>query len=111
MAEPYLSRLQALIARLNVHAKDARDISCKHFFGGAAAYVDGRIFMTLTPVGLALKLPEQDRAALFKLGAKPLRYFPKAPVKRDYALPPSCFMDDAEALNDWIRRSLAFARG
>ena len=66
MAEPYLSRLQALIARLNVHAKDARDISCKHFFGGAAAYVDSRIFMTLTPAGLALKLSEQDCAALFQ---------------------------------------------
>ena len=111
MADPYLSQLQALIARLDVHAKDARDISCKHFFGGAAAYLNGQIFMTLTPVGLALKLSDQDRAALFKLGAKPLRYFPKAPVKKDYALLPSRFMDDEDALSDWIRRWAKRHRG
>ena len=29
----------------------------KHFFGGAAVYADGCTHITLTPVGLALKLP------------------------------------------------------
>ncbi len=111
MAEPYLTRLQSLIARLDMRAGSPNEISCKHFFAGAAAYVGGRIFMTLTPVGLALKLSDQDRAALFQLGATPLRYFPKAPVKKDYALLPSSLMDDEDTLNNWIARSLAFARG
>ena len=48
-------------------------ISCKHVLSGAAAYVDGDIFMALTPVGLALKLPEGDRSALFDQGWKSVR--------------------------------------
>ena len=35
-------------------------IECKHFFGGAAASANGCIFMTLTNVGVALKLPEES---------------------------------------------------
>ncbi len=110
MAEPYLSQLEALIARLDAPAAVAGEITCKHFFGGAAAFVDGRIFMTLTPVGLALKVSDQDRNGLFRLGAGPLRYLPKAPVKKDYALLPSSFLDHEEALDSWVSRSLAFAR-
>jgi TfoX/Sxy family transcriptional regulator of competence genes len=85
-------------------------ISCKHFFSGAAAYVDGDIFMTLTPVGLALKLPEGDRNALFDQGWKSLRYFPNAPVKKDYALLPFQLIDDEGVLNDWISRSIEYVR-
>ena len=82
----------------------------EHFFSGAAAYVDGRIFMTLTTVGLALKLPEDDRNALFDRGAQPLRYFPEAPVKKDYAVLPSQLIDDNGILKDWISRSIEFVR-
>ena len=39
--------------------------------------------MTLTPVGLALKLPERDRTDLLTTGASPLKYFPKAPIKKE----------------------------
>ena len=77
-------------------------IYCKHFLSGAAAYVDGDIFMTLTPVGLALKLPEGDRNALFDQSWKPVRYFPNAPVKMDHALLPSQLIDDEGVLKDWI---------
>ena len=66
--------------------------------------------MTLTPVGLALKLSEGDRNALFDQGAKPLRYFPDAPVKKDYALLPSQLIEDDGVLNDWISRGIEYAR-
>ncbi len=110
MAEPYLSELRSIVARETVQREAADGILCKHFFGGAAAYVDGHIFMTLTTIGLALKLPEEDRNTLFEQGAKPLQYFPKAPVKKDYAVLPSRLIDDNSALNDWISRSIEFVR-
>ena len=88
---------------------EADGIACKHFFSGAAAYVDGHIFMSLTPVGLALKLPEEARDALVAKGAKPLQYFPKAPVKKDYVMLPIQLMDD-KYLSDWILRSIEFVR-
>lgn len=95
MVETYLQDLLSLIRRLRPVEGLRGPIECRHFFGGAAGYMDGRIFVTLTPAGLALKLPEDRRAALLKRGATPLRYFPKAPVKKEYvALPESLARDD-----------------
>ncbi|MDP6564000.1 MAG: TfoX/Sxy family protein [Alphaproteobacteria bacterium] len=110
MAEPYLSDLKTIVEQACGRLGPAGDISCRHFFAGAAAYVDGWIFMTLTPVGLALKLGEEDRARLFRRGAEPLRYFPKAPVKKAYALLPARKIDDFDDLNDLIARSIDFVR-
>lgn len=110
MAEPYLRELMSIVERACVPCEEAFDISCKHFFSGAAAYVDGHIFMTLTTVGLALKLPEDDHNTLFDRGAKPLQYFPDAPVKKDYVLLPIQLIDDHRVLNEWISRSMEFVR-
>ncbi len=108
MAEPYLRELQSIVGGMCLEGAPA--ISCQHFFSGAAAYIDGHIFMTLTPVGLALKLPEDDRGTLFDQGAKPLQYFPAAPVKKDYAVLPTQLIDDDGVLSDWISRSIEFVR-
>ena len=88
MAEPYLRDLMSIVDAASAREVGAGEILCKHFFSGAAAYVDGQIFMTLTPAGLALKLPENDRNALFEQSAEPLKYFPNAPVKKSYVLLP-----------------------
>jgi len=109
MAEPYLKELQSIVQRVSAPRDKADTITCKHFFGGAAAYVDGHIFMSLTTVGLALKLPQDDRDALLAKGAKPLQYFPKAPVKKDYVVLPIQLMED-KYLSDWILRSVEFVR-
>ncbi|MEX3006977.1 TfoX/Sxy family protein [Hoeflea sp. TYP-13] len=110
MAEPYLTQLKCIIDRLKTTHESVEDVSCRHFFSGAAAYAGGHIFMSLSPAGLALKLPVQDRTALFSEGGAPLRYFPSAPVKKGYVvLPPALVADDA-ALNDWLLRSLKHVR-
>jgi TfoX/Sxy family transcriptional regulator of competence genes len=106
MVESYLRSLSALL-----EAVDPPDtIACKHFFGGAAAYAQGQIFMTLTPVGLALKLPEASRDRLIALGAQPLRYFPTGPIKKDYVVVPEILAHDRAALAPWIKESIGFAQ-
>ena len=107
MAEPYLSQLRALIAECGLDQAVGSDLVCRHFFSGAAAYYDGAIFMSLSPVGLAIKLPERDRTILMDAGGRPLRYFPKAPVKKDYVVVPDDLMDDLPGLKSWIAQSLA----
>jgi len=113
MAKEYVDKLSTLLDRVKPklprgHSLGRKPIEVKHFFGGAAAYVDGCIFMSLTKVGLALKLPEEDREQLFQSKqAKKLRYFPKAPVKKQYALFPKGFSDDRTA-KTWIEKSEAF---
>jgi len=98
MATAQLEALQALVDRILAGQGAAGAIECKHFFSGAAAYSDGHIFMTLTPIGLALKLSENDRAQLAALGAVPLRYFPNAPIKKDYVVLPDRVVSDDAAL-------------
>ncbi|NOZ40812.1 MAG: TfoX/Sxy family protein [Planctomycetes bacterium] len=84
MAQPFLENLEALVDR---HLAGVPDLVCKHFFSGAALYSQGTICVSLTPVGLAFKLPEPMCAELIETGAaSPLKYFEKSPIKRGYAL-------------------------
>ncbi len=109
MAEPYLQDLRELLDRLAPIARVGHDLTCKHFFAGAAAYVDGRIFMTLTPVGLAVKLPPARCEELLAAGGKPLRYFPGAPVKKAYVLLPDESAGDDQAMARLIAESVRFS--
>jgi len=86
MAQPYLDDLTELVRDIDSRSID---LACKHFFSGAALYADGQICASLTPKGLAFKLPEARCAELFAGNtAIPLRYFDKSPVKRGYILIP-----------------------
>ena len=106
MAQPWLNELTELAESLTESGIDQGKITCKHFFSGAAAYVDGQIFMSLSPAGLALKLPESDCDVLMADGGKPLKYFAKSPVKKGYVVLPDKVTGDNEQLHGWISRSL-----
>ncbi|MCG8693794.1 MAG: TfoX/Sxy family protein [Minwuiales bacterium] len=106
MVDSYQQALQTLLRDASMDA----DVECRHFFGGAAAYVDGRICMTLTDAGLALKLPKLSRTKLLGMGGESLRYFPDAPVKRDYVVVPTNIADNRKALAKWIIESIRYAR-
>ncbi len=90
MAEPYLTDLRELADQwLSVDAAVGA-LECRHFFAGAAAYRDGTIVASLTPVGLAFKVPAEVHDNLLSRGsATSLRYFPSAPIKRNYVLFPT----------------------
>jgi len=111
MVESHRDALRSLLERVTVDLGPHTAIECKHFFSGAAAYANGRIFMTLTTVGLALKLPEESRAALIERGAGPLRYFPRGPIKKDYVVIPRRLAEDPVALAPWINASIRFSLG
>jgi len=110
MAHEYLDQLSALLkSATSGQFKDVK-LECKRFFSGAAIYADGRICMSLTTVGFALKLPEESRNALVKeRGAKPLRYFPKAPIKKDYVILPKAMLKDMKMLRRWVKVSIEYA--
>ncbi len=108
MVDTYLKELEILLKETAVNLDRNIDIDARHFFGGAAAYADGRIFVSLTPAGLALKLPEDHRAVLRDQGATPLRYFPKAPIKKDYVVLPETIAEDSAALAGWVEKSIGY---
>ncbi len=110
MAIKYLDRMIELIAPLITGKFKGISFEYKHFFSGAALFANGKICMTLTPVGLALKLPEQLRESLIKEeGAKKLRYFPKAPIKKEYVLLPRKLIDDQSTFKNIIEVCVNFA--
>jgi hypothetical protein len=86
MAHPYLKQLQDLVGTIK---RGDVELVCKHFFSGAALYADGKICASLTPAGLAFKLPQQRCKDLIDSHiAVPLCYFEGAPKKTNYALFP-----------------------
>ena len=111
MAQPYLDELTALIQASSLANVDAAPIDCRHFFSGAAAYVQGQVFALFTPVGLSLKLSPADCQELTaKHGAKPLRQFPRGPIKRDYVVLSPAMRRDPAALRPWLQASVAHVR-
>jgi TfoX/Sxy family transcriptional regulator of competence genes len=106
----HIKALESLLATATPGLDREVTIECKHFFGGAAAYANGRIFMTLTSVGVALKLPEESRAEVTDLGGMPLRYFPKGPIKKDYVIVPDRLARNADAFAPWIIKSVLFSQ-
>ncbi len=107
MSDGFVDRLNGILDATANFPPDGCSIECKRFFGGAAAWADKRIFVSLTPAGLALKLSETDRREMLAAGGRALRYFPKAPVKKDYAVVPDGIAADPAALGPWIARAAA----
>src|SRR5437867_10763997 len=109
MAKIFLDQLSRIIDRATSGRIGDVTVECKHFFSGAAVYADGRICISLTPVGFAIKLPEGARNLLLnEKGAKPLCYFPKGPIKEDYVVLPSAMLKDVKALRRWVKVSVEY---
>ena len=87
MAKKYLEKLSRLIEELNLDDKIEHHLEVKHFFSGAALYIDQTICASWSPVGLAFKLSDQEVKSLISNGkARPLKYFPDGHIKQGYAL-------------------------
>ena len=87
MAKEYFDKLSKLVDEIKISEEIGSQLEVKHFFSGAALYVDGTIRVTWSPVGLAFKLPEPEvRELIINRKAIPLKYFPKGNIKKGYAL-------------------------
>ena len=67
MAKEYFDNLSPYINEVTKSYCSDINLECKHFFNGAALYVNENICLTLAPVGLALKgcNPSSAHANLF----------------------------------------------
>jgi len=105
MAKLYFKMLSNLIQQmeLDLGRNPNVKIEIKHFFSGAALYVDGKICISLTPVGLALKLPENKKNTLIQeKKAKSLQYFPRGPIKKDYVVLSEPLIKNLIELAYWV---------
>ena len=112
MAAEYLTKLIALLKDLNIERRVDHWIEVKHFFSGAALYVDDFICASLSPVGLAFKLTDSEVTRLIEKGAAiPLKYFPKGHIKKGYALFENPDLTELEKWREYFMRSIQQALG
>lgn len=111
MAKKYLVPLAELLDKATVTNVKNSSLECKHFFSGAAVYVNGKICMSLTPAGFALKLPEKLRNKLLQeKRVTPLRYFSKAPIKKDYVVLPERMLNNTKIFRYWVKKSIEYVK-
>lgn len=70
VAKEYFEKLSALLDEIEFGDNLDTAFAVKHFFSGAALYVDERICVTWTPVGLAFKLSAHVVANLVSDGCE-----------------------------------------
>lgn len=110
MAEPYLERLGTILREARPKRPRGVRLECRHFFSGAALYASGTICASLTPVGFAVKLPQESRATLLReRRGKPLRYFAGGPIKKEYVLLPAAMLSEPAAIGAFLRESIRYA--
>ena len=109
MATIYLNELKSLFQKVDLAEMDNIKLEFKHFFSGAAVYANGKICITLTPAGFALKLSKSDIDSLLEsVGNKRLRYFPNSPIKKDYVVISDNILKNGKSLGSLVRTSIDF---
>lgn len=84
------------------------ELAFRPMFGGVMGYAAGKVFVSLSDVGLGLKLAGTDREALLAIpGAKPLQYEPDQPPSKSYVVVPETMLSAPDQLRPWIVRSVA----
>ncbi len=97
---------KALQTTLEKAAPPDLELAFRPMFGGIMGYAAGKVFASLSDMGLALKLSGDDRAALLAVGgAKPLQYEPDQPPSKSYVVVPEGMLTQPEDLRTWIVRS------
>ena len=108
MAQPYFDRLTEKLRESNP-SKRGVVVECRHFFGGAALYANGKIFASLSPAGFAIKLPERSRSELLReRRGRPLRYFKGSPIKKEYLVLSRATASDREAVRRLLRAGVRY---
>jgi TfoX/Sxy family transcriptional regulator of competence genes len=106
MSRATLETLQEQLRAAVAVIEPRLEVVFRPMFGGACGYVKGRVFASVSDVGLALKLPATVQEDFLREGAKRLQYQPDMPPSKHYLVVPARFREDAEALAEWARHSI-----
>lgn len=85
-----------------------RELTFVPMFGGACAYVNGRVFAWIFKIGLALKIDEETAKVWGVDGAKPLQFEAEGPIFKTHIVVPSTVIKDEEKFAAWVAQSVEF---
>ena len=105
----HLDRLKELLERVRPGLASTHALAFKNVFGAVAGYVHGAIFISSGRFGIALRLPPATLEELFKEeGVRPLRYFEKGHVKKEYAGLPERVLEDRRWFKKLVDASIEY---
>lgn len=109
MRNKYSGEVTALLKQARPRLAATHSLTFKNVFGAVAGYVDGQIFISCGKFGVALRLPPEALADLFKeKGAKRLKYFPNGHIKKEYAVLPKRILDDQHQFRKLVDQSINY---
>ncbi len=97
---------EALIDRFYETLETFEAAEMRKMFGYPCSFLNGNMFTGLHEENWVLRLPEEAREEITKLGAEP--FVPMGRPMKEYVKIPQAIQQDMEALQEWISRSLAF---
>jgi TfoX/Sxy family transcriptional regulator of competence genes len=85
------------------------EVELRKMFGCPCAFVHGQMFAVFHPVGLALKLSDEDRETLLK--EPNARVFEPMPGRkmRQYVVLPPAYASNVDALQQWLDKAYHYA--
>jgi len=111
MNKNYLSKVEHLLMQVGPRLRTHR-LDFKNCFGAVAGHVDGQIFISCGKFGVALRVPPETLAELFREeDVQHLRYFPKGHVKREYAVIPQRILEDHGRIGKLLAQAVKYALG
>jgi DNA transformation protein len=90
--------------------EDIPDLYAKPMFGGIGLYSGDVFFGIVAGDVLYFKVGETNRADYEQAGSRPFKPYADRPVTMQYYSVPTAAVEDAGAVTQWARRSIAVAR-
>jgi hypothetical protein len=85
---PYRDKLESLLKKVRPRLSSTHNLEFKKCFGAVAGYVNGNIFISCGKFGVALKLPPEALAMLFKeIRRETTQIFPQRPCQKRICSP------------------------
>lgn len=104
MAEPYRTELETMTEGLRYRIDNEVIIESRHFFSGAALYVNNQVCALYGPLGLGLKLPKETRERI----NNDYRFYPDGPIKGKYSAVSQSISGNEPALESLLIESIIF---
>lgn len=109
MTNNHLDEVTKLLKQTRPKLAAQHRLEFKNVFGATGGYVNGHIFVSCGKFGIALKLPKEIIDELFKeKSAKPLKYFTKGHVKKEYAILSKRILGSKRQLKKLVDQSIQY---
>lgn len=109
MASEELEALKREIDEAVAISGRSEEMTHKPMFGGVCSYADGRVFASLSNVGIGLKLSAKDQEEALKIeGAKRLQYEESMPPSKSYIVLPATLRSSPEQFASWVDLSVKY---